>query len=64
MNTSISISNHQTSVNSSVMASVGNLAPSQDTNFFSLDFFIPGVLLNATGLLGLLGNVMSIMILR
>ena len=64
MNTSMSISNHQTSVNSSVMASVGNLAPSQHTNFFSLDFFIPGVLLNGTGLLGLLGNVMSIMILR
>ena len=60
MNTSISISNHQTSVNSSV----GNLAPSQHTNIFSLDFFIPGVLLNATGLLGLLGNVMSIIILR
>ena len=64
MNTSISISNHQTSVNSSVMASVGNLAPSQHTNIFSLDFFIPGVLLNATGLFGLLGNVMSIIILR
>ena len=64
MNKSISISNHQTSFNSSVMASVGNLAPSQHTNIFSLDFFIPGVLLNSTGLLGLLGNVMSIIILR
>ena len=63
MNTSNSISN-QTSVSSSDMAIVGNLAPSQHTNFFSLDFFIPGVLLNATGLLGLLGNVMSIIILR
>ena len=63
MNTSNSISN-QTSVSSSDMATVGNLALSQHTNFFSLDFFIPGVLLNATGLLGLLGNVMSIIILR
>ena len=61
MDHNISATNHTTSRS---QASEGAVYMGQSASEVFVEFVLPGVILNVTGLLGLVGNVMSIVILR
>ena len=64
MDPNISATNHTSSTTSRSQANEGAVYMGQSASEVFVEFVLPGVILNVTGLLGLVGNVMSIVILR